>query len=301
MKKLLFILIISLSSLWAKGLVQAIDSCEVYNNIKHTKNINNQRLKIGNSYQIIREQNSQYYISIKNTSVPNRWVDKKCFKNSANSNFTNKRVSKQQLLALSWQNAFCETHRYVKECKNNFSKRYTDTKFGLHGLWPQPRDNIYCGVSSENKKFDKRHKWGKLPSLNLTPEVIKELKEVMAGYGSNLHRHEWIKHGTCTNLTPNSYYKKAISLTKQINDSKVGQFFTQNIGKSVTLEQIRFKMNASFGAGSGKKVEIRCQKGMITELWIHLGSGKDNIKDLLKDGKDIYSRCKNGKIDKVGF
>jgi len=209
--------------------------------------------------------------------------------------------SSKELLALSWQNAFCELHRYIKECKNIKLEKYTDTKFGLHGLWPQPRNNIYCGVSNQNKKFDKRHKWGNLPSLNLTPETIKGLKEIMAGYESNLHKHEWIKHGTCSNLTPDNYYKKAISLTKQINDSKVGQFFAQNIGKRVTLQQVRFKMNESFGFGSGKKVEFRCRQGMITELWIHLGSGEGDIKELLKNGKNISSRCKKGKIDRVGF
>ncbi|MBL0721460.1 MAG: hypothetical protein JJV88_02645 [Sulfurovum sp.] len=298
MNKLLLILIISFSSLLARESVEAISSCEVYNNMKHTKNNQSQNLKIGESYHILQEKGSQYYISINQTSVPNRWVNKECFqkKNLLSS-------SSKQLLALSWQNAFCEINNYHKECRDSHirNKRYTDRNFGLHGLWPQPRDNIYCKVSSRDKKLDKRGQWGRLPSLNLTPETIKELKEVMVGYASNLHKHEWIKHGTCSNLTPDQYYKKAISLTREINDSKVGKFFIKNLGKDITLQQVRFKMNESFGTGSGRKVELRCKKGMIIELWIHLGSNGDSIKKLLKDGKNINSRCQKGKIDRVGL
>ena len=205
------------------------------------------------------------------------------------------------LLALSWQNAFCETHRYIKECKTK-RKRYTDTRFGLHGLWPQPRENIYCGVSSDDKRLDKTHKWDRLQALYLSDKTRKELLDVMPGSASNLQRHEWIKHGTCANMSEDEYYSKAIKLTKQINESKVGRFFTQNIGKVVKLQQIRFKMNESFGRGAGKKLELRCKNGLITEIWLHLGSGdSDDIATLLKNGKDIRSRCKKGKIDRVGF
>jgi ribonuclease T2 len=210
---------------------------------------------------------------------------------------------KEELLALSWQNAFCETHRKVKECKRGFfaKTRYTDTAFGLHGLWPQPRSNIYCGVSAEDKKFDKNHQWNRLPKLNLSSSTIKELKKVMAGYDSNLHRHEWIKHGTCSNMSADKYYSRAISLTKQLNNSKVGKLFKNNIGKKITLNQVKFKMNQDFGANSTKQVELRCRNGLITELWIHLKGDSDNLKELFNNNKTISSKCKEGRVDRVGF
>ncbi|MDQ7084316.1 MAG: hypothetical protein Q9M36_05020 [Sulfurovum sp.] len=33
--------------------------------------------------------------------------------------FPKAQISSENLLALSWQNAFCETHRYKKECKRD--------------------------------------------------------------------------------------------------------------------------------------------------------------------------------------
>ena len=291
-------------NLYADKFLSASQECLVYNNMKHSKNSGNQSLKIGNSYKIIDEKRDQYYITIPNINIPNRWVDKNCFgiTNSIKKKpkTTHKTKSYNMLLALSWQNAFCETHRYVKECKKT-TRGYTDNQFGLHGLWPQPRENIYCNVSSRDKKLDKTHKWNKLKPLTLSNQTRKELLEIMPGSASNLQRHEWIKHGTCTNMNANEYYTKAIKLTKQINNSKLGKFFSQNIGKIVTLQQIKFKTNESFGKGTGKKIELRCKNDLITELWIDIGSNGNDIRELIKDGKDRKSRCKKGKIDKVGY
>jgi len=312
MRKILLSIVLFITILTAENLKTAIDSCELYNNMKHTKNTGKQTLKVGESYRVLDEKRGQYYVSVKGISVPNRWVDQNCFsqKSTTSTQTHNKPIAKadntyiakpqKQLLALSWQNAFCETHRYKKECKRARGA-YTDTRFGLHGLWPQPRDNVYCNVSYEDKKRDKNHKWQQLPKLNLSDTTRKELLQVMPGSASHLQRHEWIKHGTCAGMSADEYYTQAISLTQQINRSRVGQFFAQNIGRTVTLQQVRFKMNESFGAGSGKKLELRCQKGLITEIWIHLGSQGDSMRELLKGGRDVSSRCRSGRIDRVGF
>ncbi len=311
MIKLLLLTSLLLSSIFADNFKIATDNCLIFNNMKHTKNSDNRSLKLGSSYKVIDEKRGQYYITVPNIRIPNRWVDKRCFGKAKPK--IEKRVkivekkerktsSKSQniLLALSWQNAFCESHRYVKECKKS-SRRYTNTKFGLHGLWPQPRENIYCGVSKDDKNLDKSHKWNKLQALYLDKSTRKELLEVMPGSASYLQRHEWIKHGSCADMDEDEYYKRAIALTKEFNSAKIGQFFSKNIGKKVTLQQIKFKMNESFGRGAGNKVELRCKKGLITELWLHLASNSDDMASLLKGGKSVRSRCKSGIVDRVGF
>ncbi len=310
MKKIILINILILSAIFADNLKVATQNCPIYNNIKHTKNSNNQKLKVGSSYKIIQSQSEQYYITVANINIPNRWVDESCFtkshkvketkSNSSKPVSISASVSNNMLLALSWQNAFCETHRRVKECKST-KKRYTDIRFGLHGLWPQPRNNIYCGVPKEDISLDKNHKWNRLQALYLTKETRKELLEIMPGSASYLQRHEWTKHGTCANMSEDEYYSLTIALTKEFNNAKIGQFFRQNIGKKVTLQQIKFKMNESFGRGAGNKVELRCKQGLITELWLHLGTRGDNMTTLLKAGQNIRSRCKSGIIDKAGF
>lgn len=319
MQKYILINLLLLSAIFADNLQIAKDSCPIYNNMKHTKNSGNQTLQIGLSYRVIDEKKEQYYISVPDINTPNRWVDKSCF--GLSQKITQDKVvikeksikivekkesknissSSDMLLALSWQNAFCETHRYLKECKNR-AKKYTDINFGLHGLWPQPRENIYCDVSSEDKSLDKSHKWNRLSSLKLSDKTRKELLEVMPSSASSyLQRHEWLKHGTCANMNEDDYYSKAIALTKEFNGAKVGDFFRQNIGKKVTLAQIGFKMNESFGRGAGNKIELICQKGLISEIWLHLGSEGDDMQSLLKSGQNVRSRCKEGIIDRVGF
>jgi ribonuclease T2 len=303
MYKLLLVALLS-TQLFSSKSVIAIDKCELYNNMRHSKNTDKLTLDIDREYQVLDNKRGQYYIKTEHKSVQNRWVDQSCFSSKkpiAQKGSKQKSKEQQLLLALSWQNSFCETHRKVKECRGVKDGAYTNTRFGLHGLWPQPRTNLYCSVSYSDKKFDKSHQWYKLPKLNLSDTTRKELLSVMPGSASNLQKHEWIKHGTCYGKSADEYYSIAISLTKQFNSSKVGRFFGQNIGKSVKLEQVRFKMGESFGKGSGKKLELRCRGGLITEVWLHLGGSGDNLKTLLEGGKEIYSKCKEGRIDRVGF
>jgi len=219
--------------------------------------------------------------------------------------YQNRKTTTQNLLVLSWHNAFCETHKYKKECKrgllSSFKKRYTDTHFILHGLWPQPRSKMYCGVNPKEVARDKHKQWNRLPDLGLSSETKKALLEVMPGMRSNLHKHEWFKHGSCYGGDADTYYKDAIALVHQVNDSKVGNFFQNNIGKTVTLKQIRHLFDSSFGVGSGKRVEMKCRNSLMIELWLHLGSGNNDLATLLKSGKTTRSRCQKGRIDKAGF
>ncbi len=130
---------------------------------------------------------------------------------------------------------------------------------------------------------------------------IEALVKTMPGVSSNLHTHEWVKHGTCYSTDANIYYEDAVSLTEQFNASKVGQFFQKHMGQRVTLQQVRALFDRSFGQGTGKRVEMKCKKGLITELWLHLGSGSDDLATLLKRGKQTRSYCTGGRMDKAGF
>jgi len=90
-------------------------------------------------------------------------------------------------------------------------------------------------------------------------------------------------------------------LMTQVNESKVQEFFEKNVGKKVSLKEIRRVFDGAFGKGSGEHVTMNCQKGLITELWLHLGNGSDKLSELLAKGKRPKSRCANGKIDRVGY
>ncbi|CAA6800869.1 MAG: Ribonuclease I precursor (EC [uncultured Sulfurovum sp.] len=320
--------------------------CELYNNLKHTKNRGNEVLQLDRTYEMLKHHKGQYLLKVEYATPSQRWVDDDCLTlrplrssplygktkkgtskkstekqvsiddelSNANKNMAKKpqksfvkktSTSKKNLLALSWHNAFCETHRYKKECKRGvgslLKRKPSDTQFVLHGLWPQPRTNVYCNVDYALKNADKNKRWRDLPCLALDEEVEDALEVVMPGFASDLHKHEWIKHGTCYGTEANKYYTDAISLINQVNNSAVGKFFSQNIGKRITLKQVRTVADKAFGRGAGNRVELLCKNGLVTELWLHLGSGSTDLATLLKGGKKIRGRCKQGHLDKAGF
>ena len=288
---------------------EATQSCPAFNDMKHRNNTNGITLKVGNSYRILQERKGQILTLIEGERIAQRWVDKECFEDSKKvekkepkrASKVSKSTSKQNLLALSWQNAFCQTHQYKKECRSMDSKSFGAFEFVLHGLWPQPRNNQYCNVSKKQIGADKNKQWYRLDKLDLNSTIREELSKYMPGYSSNLHRHEWVKHGTCYGTSANEYYNDAISLLKQVNSSKVQKYFKDNIGKVVTLKEIRKLFDEEFGNGAGRHVTMNCKGGLVTELWLHLGSGSNRLSELFKNGATPKSRCQKGRVDGVGF
>ena len=319
MKKVVIYLLLFVLPLFAEAkeiYKEATQACEAYNNMKHSKNTNDVTLEIGKEYRILDHKKGQFLILVKGEHIAQRWVDESCFKpqglaqkllNALNkkdkisSSATSKKRSKQNLLAISWQNAFCENHRHKKECKLMQKDDFAASHFVLHGLWPQPRNNQYCNVDKKKIGIDKNKQWYRLEKLNLSKETRELLSKKMPGYHSNLHRHEWIKHGTCYGADAETYYTDSLALLKQLNDSKVQDYFEANQGKRVHLKDIRKLFDEAFGKGAGDHVTMNCKDGLITELWLHIGSGSDNLGELLLKGKRPKSRCSKGEVDAFGY
>ena len=313
--------------LFAREEISPTKNCPAFNNMKHSTNTHNVFVEPSRRYPLLDRHKGQILLLVKGEQPAQRWVDEACFSSSETLNssvdsaieridkthaqtsdtkkYDNQVKPKEMLLALSWHNAFCETHRSKKECKRNRflpeRAKQHEERFILHGFWPQPRNNIYCNVERKYITMDKYGHWNKLPKLDLTDETRAKLTKIMPGVNSNLHRHEWIKHGTCYGTDAERYFKESIALTEQFYDSEVSRFFEKNIGKRVTLKQVRRLFDRSFGEGAGRRVAFRCKNGLITELWLHLGSGSDDLGTLLKKGKQTRSRCDRGLIDKAGF
>jgi ribonuclease T2 len=311
----------------------AVLECPAFNNMKHTANTHNIQLKVGEKYRVLQRSKGQILTLIEGERIAQRWVKEVCLsdgkkkatvvkeeskKVSTTSSFSerlaknnkapiksskssSKSTSKQNLLALSWQNAFCQTHQYKKECKSMNSKSFGAFEFVLHGLWPQPRNNSYCNVSKKQIGMDKNKQWNRLDKLELNSTTREDLAKLMPGYASNLHLHEWVKHGSCYGTSANDYYADALSFVTQVNESKVQQYFKQNIGRTIRLDEIRKVFDKEFGNGAGKHVTMNCKKGLITELWLHLGNGSSELSELLKSGARPKSRCHKGRVDAVGF
>ena len=318
MRRYLALVFLSTLLLFARYEAPALKACNAYNNLKHTKNTHHVQLDPGRKYLVLNEHKGQKLILIKGEQPAQRWVDTECVAQESKNRNTReeathettdraqkKRSLSHRLLALSWHNAFCQTHRYKKECKRRITQllgsRRSDDRFVLHGLWPQPRSKAYCGVPRHLIILDKRKQWHKLPEPPLSKETQKRLAEVMPGYGSGLHRHEWIKHGTCSGKDAEHYFKDAIALTEEINSSPIRDFFVKKRGKIADLAQIRLLFDRAFGKGAGRRVALQCKSGLITELWLDIGSEGNDLSSLLKQGKPIRSRCKRGRVDEAGY
>jgi len=314
----------------ASGCFKATQSCEAFQSFRKKTNPEGIRLEQGGLYSIVEssKKNKAYRVQVKGIKRPLRWVKKQCGErlNSCNVDGANatksiklskpailyraqkkprKKARKppQYLLALSWQPSFCETHKGKKECRTQTTNRYDASHWSLHGLWPQPRGNAYCGVSDMDKGIDRHKKWYLLAPAKLSRETATKLAFVMPAVASNLQRHEWIKHGTCYGSNAEDYFSDAISLTQQINNSIVGKLFNRGVGKRVSLKQVRAHFDKAFGKGAGNKVDMRCDhKGRVSELWINLkGDVEDDTKiaDLLKNALRAGTTCQMGRIDKA--
>ena len=301
-----------------KGCFVADKPCPALHSIKKQSNPGDVMLEPGVTYTVTGQNkpNPTYFqIQVDGVAMPQRWVAVSCgqlLKNCGdnvpqpgtdpNPNPTSS--NKDYLLAISWQAGFCQTHKEKKECKTQTENRFDATHLTLHGLWPQPQNNAYCGVSDTNKSIDRNKRWHLLPEVMVDSSTHDALSISMPAVVSHLDRHEWIKHGTCYNATPDEYFDEALLLLGQVNNSPVRDLFADNIGKNMTATEVRAKFDAAFGAGSGDKVNVKCDGKLITELWINLQgeiNSRTQLADLLKNSPTTQSSCEEGKVDPVGF
>jgi ribonuclease T2 len=294
------------------GYFIAGENCPAVHSIKKNTNPGNITLTKGMAYPVTaknKPNETHYLVKIDGDDAMLRWVPVSCgtflydCKQKVGAQPT--AAVRDYLLAVSWQPAFCETHREKPECATQTEDRYDAKNFSLHGLWPQPKDNAYCNVGSKDKTIDRHGHWHLLPEVVLTDPTFENLLMTMPGVASNLHRHEWIKHGTCYSDSPETYFRDSLALIGQLNDSKVRDFLAENIGRTITSEDIRRSFEESFGEGAGSKVNVRCNsKQMITELWIHLQGSIDetvSLGELLKHAPATSVDCPSGVVDSAGF
>jgi ribonuclease T2 len=288
-------------------------ACEALESIRRGTNSGDIRLTPQETYPVIgknRDNASHYLLKVEEAEPPNRWVSVQCGKLLGSSTPVNP-VSQDYLLALSWQPSFCETRPNKSECESQTKERFDATNLALHGLWPQPKDNNYCNVSREIERLDREDRWSELPPIELSEETSNELAIKMPGFASGLHLHEWYKHGTCYNGSPEEYYQESIALLDQVNNSSVRDLFAENIGNFLSSTEIRDQFDEAFNEGAGSKVQVQCKRdideeedNMVVELQINL---KGNIQldtpiaNLLEAGKTVASGCALGEIDPAGF
>lgn len=297
---------------------EASYACEAFQSIRKRTNPGDIRLIPGQTYPVTaknKDDATHYYLKIETAEPQQRWVDTSCGTLLGSSDdVSNPVTSSDNLLAISWQPAFCENHQSKTECETQTPERFDAENFTLHGLWPQPRGNDYCNVSNEIIALDRNSStWSELPPISLSDELFQELQRKMPGVASDLHLHEWYKHGTCYSETPEEYYRESLALLDQVNNSPVQELFAVNIGADLTSEEILAEFDTAFGNNAGEKVAIDCDtdnqpinRRMIVELKLNLQGDIESdttMAELFADGRTVRNRnvCSVGEVDPVGF
>ena len=207
------------------------------------------------------------------------------------------------LLALSWQPAFCEMKPDNRECKliNAGRLEHTSEQLSLHGLWPQPRGNDFCkGV--RKPRIDR--------------DTLERLAYAMPGMFSGLHEYQWKKHGTCFHGDRNGdeYYDDTLRIMKVINASSIVDLFTSRMGTRTKLsqKQLRAEFDKVFGRGAGRNVTMTCRKDgrryLVQEVRVLLkGEITDDtnsvsaVGKLIKNANNKQRGCKSGYVDASGL
>jgi len=318
------------------GSFVASQACAAYVSKNKHSNPDHASLVVDHHYRLFEANKKHhpdwYRIKLETASPPLRWVKASCGRVSAVSRHpsgsgkdlaatvSNKpklegdscHIAGRQdgyVLALSWQPAFCESHRAKPECRIKDKSSYQASHLTLHGLWP---NQSACGIRYEfcDARTRKRSSFCDYPVLPLSAASRRQLEKVMpsAAQGSCLQRYEWFKHGSCqSNLTTDAYFSLAVSLTQQFNDAGVSDFMSSHIGKTVTEAAFKAVVDNANGSGAHNTIKLSCNKGMLTDVWVYLPASlkpDDSIDELMKQTQHAPHRFRSNcggrfKIDPI--
>jgi ribonuclease T2 len=216
-------------------------------------------------------------------------------------------LAETYVLAISWQPAFCELAGRKPECRSQRAESADARQFSLHGLWPQPSSRAYCGIAASEIEASKGGRWRDIDIAFLPQPLWRRLQAGMPGTRSNLHRHEWVKHGSCIDgADEERYFEASLDLLDSVNSSPLARLFAENIGKSLSADTVRAAFELGFGTGSGLRLRISCaqdgNRRIIRELTIGLVGDPfvTEMKDLVAAASPTDAGCPAGIVDQAG-
>jgi len=309
------------------GTLLATSACPALVSIKKSTNPGDVSLTPQQTYKVVaanKPQPSHYLVLVPGADPQRRWVAVDCGTLTADAGTTAaptpavagssgaaKATAAQPgsphfyVFAISWEPAFCQSKPAKPECASESADRFDASHFSLHGLWPDPSE--YCGVDAVDVSADKAGHWKDLPAITLDVDTRTALDKAMPGTQSQLERHEWIKHGTCSGTAMSAYFASALHLLDAINASPVQALFAQNIGKSLSQQEIRAAFDKAFGTDAGQRTRISCEgngnQRLITEITIGLYGSITPQSDpaaLIAAARPTKGGCDSGLVDAVG-
>lgn len=275
------------------------------------------RLQPGVAYPVIDASAARtpgwYRVQLHHVQPSGRWVPAQCGKGiltatpvpstpatpstASASRCTTPGLADGNVFAVSWQAAFCESHKTKPECTT--PSEWAAGNFTLHGLWPNLSScgthYGFCSAQAQAKAFCD------YPEPAIAPPTMDQLKKVMpsAAAGSCLQRHEWFKHGTCqTEWDAEGYFATAIKLTEAFNQSGIGPFMSANRGFSIPTQDVFDVIDQGLGQGAHKRMKFICTPdGMLVDIYMNLPAHippQATLRELLQAGQEGFSsNCGN--------
>ncbi|WP_040486059.1 ribonuclease T2 family protein [Lutibaculum baratangense] len=153
------------------------------------------------------------------------------------------------VLSLSWSPTYCETASPADNLQCGVGRR---RGFIVHGLWPQYERGYpeYCQARPERVPAQVVR-----DSLDLTPS-------------ERLIRHEWEKHGSCSGLTPEGYFRLArlawnrIAIPPSLTDA-----MQRSAGSPQAIEEAFIRANPGLRPDG---IAVTCERQRLDEVRICL-------------------------------
>jgi ribonuclease T2 len=283
------------------GTLTATTACPATTSIHTAANPDGAKLRVGAAYAIEGGNTAHpthYWVVVPTANPVHRWVAIDCGTTdlkgattpppAADIQPTHPPGSKATLfvLAASWEPAFCERNGGKPECRSETPASFEVSHFALHGLWPEPQSNEFCGYDPADFDALDHHDWATLPPVTLPDAVRARLDQVMPGTQSHLEQHEWAKHGTCYGAGTNqaAFFTDAMNALDALNASPVLAVFNAHVGGDLDQQTVRAAFDQAFGAGAGARVGFTCGsdrgRNLHMELDINLAGDVHNSHDL---------------------
>ncbi|UOM34183.1 ribonuclease [Acuticoccus sp. I52.16.1] len=216
-------------------------------------------------------------------------------------------ASTSNVLAVSWQSAFCEIAPRRGECRALARGRIgaAAARFSIHGLWPDAGE--YCGPAGAAARDARR--WSDLPPVPLRRATVSALAPLMPGMLSHLERHEWYSHGTCYNADADEYFADTVALVEALNASPVRAAMLDNVGRTIDTAVIGAAFDAAFGPGARRRVTFECDRDpdsgrtVLVELRIALRgeiTADPDLGALIRAAPTRGHGCRRATIDPPG-
>lgn len=156
------------------------------------------------------------------------------------------------ILALSWSPSYCELAAEDAD-PEQCGQRGPEDAFIVHGLWPQSSrgELAYCG-----------------PAGKLDPKLVDSMLDLTPS--RDLIAHEWAKHGTCSGLPPDLYFRlvrQAYEVVRVPPDLQ--ELYTAATVSPPAIERMFTLVNPGLG---NDEISISCRMKRLTEVRFCLDS-----------------------------